>query len=83
MYGYAAQYDGTDLVNDSLNTVVVVVIQYRLGAFGMLTASEANIISSVGLILALGFLSGNEIKDQGALNAGLREKKIVFILGPY
>ena len=32
-------------------------------------------ISSVGLTFALGFLSSNEIKAQGALNAGLREKK--------
>ncbi|KAI9457054.1 Alpha/Beta hydrolase protein [Boletus coccyginus] len=53
--GYAAQYNGVDLVADSLNTVVVVVvIQYRLGAFG--------------------FLSGNEIKAQGALNAGLLDQ---------
>ena len=73
--GYAAEYNGADLVADSLNTMVVVVIQYRLGAFGMPPRSEAHIISSVGLIPALGFLSGNEIKVQGALNAGLREKK--------
>ena len=33
--GSAAQYNGASLVADSLNTVVVVVIQYRLGAFGM------------------------------------------------
>ena len=32
--GYAAEYNGAELVADSLNTVVVVVIQYRLGAFG-------------------------------------------------
>lgn len=33
--GYAAENNGADLVADSLNTVLVVVIQYRLGAFGM------------------------------------------------
>ena len=73
--GYAAEYNGANLVADSLNTMVVVVIQYRLGAFGVPPRSEAHIISPVGLIPALGFLSGNEIKVQGALNAGLREKK--------
>ncbi|KAG9316092.1 Alpha/Beta hydrolase protein [Chiua virens] len=52
--GYAAEDNGADLLADSLNTMVVVVIQYRLGAFG--------------------FLSGNEIKAQGALNAGLLDQ---------
>ncbi|KAF8442075.1 Alpha/Beta hydrolase protein [Boletus edulis BED1] len=52
--GYAAWYNGADLIIDSLNTVVVVVIQYRLGAFG--------------------FLAGNEVKAQGALNAGLLDQ---------
>ena len=73
--GYAEKYNGADLVTDSLNTVVVVVIQYRLGAFGMPLRSEAHIISFVSLIPALGFLSGDEIKAQGALNAGLRERE--------
>ncbi|KAG8212817.1 Alpha/Beta hydrolase protein [Butyriboletus roseoflavus] len=52
--GYAAEYNGADLVADSLNTVIVVIIQYRLGAFG--------------------FLSSNEVKAQGALNAGLLDQ---------
>ena len=38
--GYAAQFNGADLLGDSLNTMVVVVIQYRLGAFGMPFDSE-------------------------------------------
>ncbi|KAG6372185.1 Alpha/Beta hydrolase protein [Boletus reticuloceps] len=38
--GYAAWYNGADLLIDSLNTVVVVVIQYRLGAFGFLAGNE-------------------------------------------
>ncbi|KAG6372175.1 Alpha/Beta hydrolase protein [Boletus reticuloceps] len=38
--GYAAMYNGADLLIDSLNTVVVVVIQYRLGAFGFLAGNE-------------------------------------------
>ena len=32
--GYAAEFNGADLVADSHNGVVAVVIQYRLGAFG-------------------------------------------------
>ncbi|KAH0833387.1 Alpha/Beta hydrolase protein [Lanmaoa asiatica] len=52
--GYAGEYNGADLVADSFNTMVVVVIQYRLGAFG--------------------FLSSNEVKAQGALNAGLLDQ---------
>ncbi|KAF7346433.1 Carboxylic ester hydrolase [Mycena sanguinolenta] len=51
--GSASQYNGADLVQDSNNQVVVVVIQYRLGLFG--------------------FLAGQEMKDDGALNAGLRQ----------
>ena len=31
-------YNGADLIADSLNTMVVIVIQYRLGAFGMTLA---------------------------------------------
>jgi len=43
--GYAAAFNGADLVADSLNTVVVVVIQYRLGAFGMPSGSEDDLVS--------------------------------------
>lgn len=32
--GYAAGFNGAELVADSADTVLVVVIQYRLGAFG-------------------------------------------------
>ncbi|KAH7903515.1 Carboxylesterase family-domain-containing protein, partial [Hygrophoropsis aurantiaca] len=52
--GYAEEFDGADLVADSHNGVVTVVMQYRLGAFG--------------------FLSGNEVKASGALNAGLLDQ---------
>ena len=38
--GYAAAFNGADLLGDSLNTMVIVVIQYRLGAFGMPSHSE-------------------------------------------
>ncbi|EGN99361.1 hypothetical protein SERLA73DRAFT_152978 [Serpula lacrymans var. lacrymans S7.3] len=52
--GYAAQYDGADLVMNSHNGVIAIVIQYRLGAFG--------------------FLSSDEVKAGGALNAGLLDQ---------
>ena len=52
-----------------MNSVIVVVIQYRLGAFGMLSDSP----SRHCLICSIGFLSGNEVKASGALNAGLRK----------
>ncbi|KAJ6585113.1 Alpha/Beta hydrolase protein [Mycena capillaripes] len=47
-------YNGAELVQESNNEVVVVVIQYRLGIFG--------------------FLAGQQIKDGGALNAGLLDQ---------
>ncbi|EGN99360.1 hypothetical protein SERLA73DRAFT_108823 [Serpula lacrymans var. lacrymans S7.3] len=52
--GYAAEFDGADLVMDSHSGVVAVIMQYRLGAFG--------------------FLSGDEVKANGALNAGLLDQ---------
>ena len=39
--GYAAEFNGADLLGDSLNTMVVVVIQHRLGAFGAASDSES------------------------------------------
>lgn len=48
-----APFDGNDLVQESGNGVVAVVLQYRLGI--------------------LGFLAGQSVKDDGALNAGLCE----------
>ncbi|KAJ6508688.1 Alpha/Beta hydrolase protein [Mycena sanguinolenta] len=52
--GFAGQYDGADLVQESNNEVVVVIIQYRLGLFG--------------------FLAGEQVKEGGALNAGLLDQ---------
>jgi hypothetical protein len=34
LLGSASQYDGADLVQESNNQVVAVVVQYRLGLFG-------------------------------------------------
>ncbi|KAF8158910.1 alpha/beta-hydrolase [Mycena galopus ATCC 62051] len=56
--GSASQYNGADLVPDSNNQVVAVVIQYRLGLFG--------------------FLAGQQVKDNGALNAGLLDQEFAF-----
>ncbi|KAJ6552148.1 Alpha/Beta hydrolase protein [Mycena sp. CBHHK59/15] len=53
-FGSASEYNGSDLVQESDNQVVVVVIQYRLGLFG--------------------FLAGQQVKDGGALNAGLLDQ---------
>ncbi|KAJ6477332.1 Alpha/Beta hydrolase protein [Mycena vitilis] len=52
--GSAGEYNGAEIVQESKNQVVVVVIQYRLGLFG--------------------FLAGQEVKDGGALNAGLLDQ---------
>ncbi|KAL0579413.1 hypothetical protein V5O48_002584 [Marasmius crinis-equi] len=63
VFGNASQFQAADLVRDSANSVVSVVIQYRLGLFG--------------------FLAGNDIKQNGNLNAGLRHRsEIRPYLGP-
>ncbi|KAF7365111.1 Carboxylic ester hydrolase [Mycena venus] len=56
--GSASQYNGADLVQDSNNEIVAVVIQYRLGLFG--------------------FLAGQQVKDNGALNAGLLDQDLAL-----
>ncbi|KAF8166294.1 Alpha/Beta hydrolase protein [Mycena galopus ATCC 62051] len=56
--GSAGDYNGADIVQESNNGIVVVVIQYRLGLFG--------------------FLAGNEIKSNGALNAGLLDQEFAL-----
>ncbi|KAJ6462036.1 Alpha/Beta hydrolase protein [Mycena vitilis] len=40
IYGSASQYNGAELVQESNNEVVVVVIQYRLGLFGFLAGQQ-------------------------------------------
>ncbi|KAJ7704491.1 Alpha/Beta hydrolase protein [Mycena rosella] len=52
--GSAREYNGAELVQESNREVVVVVIQYRLGVFGL--------------------LAGQQVKDGGALNAGLLDQ---------
>ncbi|KAF7365109.1 Carboxylic ester hydrolase [Mycena venus] len=56
--GSASQYNGAELVQESNNQVVVVVIQYRLGLFG--------------------FLAGQQMKDNGTLNAGLLDQEFAL-----
>ncbi|KAF7365126.1 Carboxylic ester hydrolase [Mycena venus] len=56
--GSASQYNGAELVQDSNNQVVSVIIQYRLGLFG--------------------FLAGQQVKDHGALNAGLLDQEFAL-----
>jgi carboxylesterase type B len=68
--GSASQYNGAELVQESNREVVVVVIQYRLGLFGNHTFLASK--QKFTLNLLQGFLAGQQIKDGGALNAGLR-----------
>ncbi|KAF7375448.1 COesterase domain-containing protein [Mycena sanguinolenta] len=56
----ASIFNGEDIINQSARGVVVVIIQYRLGIFGQF-------ISSLNR-----FLPGTAVKENGALNAGLR-----------
>ncbi|KAF7350856.1 Carboxylic ester hydrolase [Mycena sanguinolenta] len=56
--GSAGDYNGADIVQESNNNVVVVVIQYRLGLFG--------------------FLAGSQVKNEGALNAGLLDQQFAL-----
>ncbi|KAL0572192.1 hypothetical protein V5O48_009774 [Marasmius crinis-equi] len=58
IYGNASQFQASDLVKDSQNSVVSVVMQYRLGLFG--------------------FLAGNEVKENGALNIGLLDQQFAL-----
>ena len=62
-------YDGTDLINDAGGDVVVVVIQYRLALFGqcLIVRIERDVHHYTG------FMGGSEMKQKGALNAGLRK----------
>lgn len=65
-------YDGTDLINDAGGDVVVVVIQYRLALFGQCL----NVWAKTGCHDTqhyTGFMGGTEMKQKGALNAGLRK----------
>ncbi|KAK1234057.1 hypothetical protein PQX77_002751 [Marasmius sp. AFHP31] len=56
--GSALGFHGADLISQSNGGVVVVAIQYRLGAFG--------------------FLAGNEVHADGALNAGLLDQNFAL-----
>ncbi|PPQ68679.1 hypothetical protein CVT26_002961 [Gymnopilus dilepis] len=56
--GSASSFDGNDLVRESGEEVIAVVIQYRLGVFG--------------------FLPGQQVKNAGALNAGLLDQQFAL-----
>ena len=53
--GAALQYDGADLLRESNNNVVTVIIQYRLGLFGFLSGSrvKADGVLNAGLCTRL------------------------------
>ena len=68
--GNVSASPGGDLVNDADGGVVVVEIQYRLGLFGQ---HDSRFNSNRVSYFISGFLAGSQVKDKGALNAGLRE----------
>lgn len=73
--GGAGSFNGGDLISDAKNGVVTVTIQYRLGIFGMyytVPSYPQHVLTAMS-----GFLSGSQVKANGALNAGLRESSIV------
>lgn len=68
----AATEPTADLISDSLGSVVVVQIQYRLGAFGEYSDHRIIYIFVHFDFRHAGFLAGEQVKANGALNAGLR-----------
>jgi hypothetical protein len=73
--GSANLYNGADLILDSNYGVITVVIQYRLGLFGMSLLFPLGFKYILRCIhYRLGFLSGEAVKEGGAPNAGLRTR---------
>jgi len=68
--GDASDYQGSDLINEANGGVVVVTVQYRLGGFGK-ACSTIKYPHSHKMTLSSGFLAGEKVKADGALNAGL------------
>ena len=58
-------------VSEADGGLVVVVVQYRLGMFGVYF--QIILCRNHQLKTGKGFLSGAEVKEKGALNAGLCE----------
>jgi carboxylesterase type B len=71
--GAASSYNGADLIKESNHGVVTVLVQYRLGLFGMCLLLPLVFKHTLRCIhCRLGFLSGEAVKEGGALNAGIR-----------
>jgi hypothetical protein len=66
-----ADSTGEDLVHNANDEIVAVLIQYRLGLFGMLSLPIR--LPQEGPEFLSGFLPGSEVKNNGDLNAGIRE----------
>lgn len=66
-------YHGSDLLQQANNEVVAVIIQYRLGLFGISSPIPISISRYVIFTNPKypGFLAGKNVKENGDLNAGL------------
>lgn len=75
LIGGASPFNGADLIIDSNYGVITVLIQYRLGLFGVFLLSSLGFKCILRCIhRQLGFLPGEAVKEGGALNAGLRTR---------
>jgi carboxylesterase type B len=70
--GAASTFNGADLIKESNYGVVTVLVQYRLGLFGMCLLLPLVFSTLRCIHYVLGFLSGEAVKQGGALNAGIR-----------
>lgn len=68
--GDARNLTGDDLVREAGGGIVVVTLEYRLGIFG---ERSATVVTSIDSDSRPGFLAGQQVKQKGALNLGLRK----------
>ncbi|KLO13416.1 cephalosporin esterase [Schizopora paradoxa] len=70
--GGAVGFDGSDLIREAGGGIVAVEVQYRLGLFGTLSLVPHVLLLFIDSIE--GFIPGQEIKKNGALNLGLLDQ---------
>lgn len=78
--GSSAVTNGEDLITEAGGGIVAVSLEYRLGVFGQWQPFLQSSLRSnprefyfAYFSTWIGFLAGQEVKQKGALNAGLRE----------